>query len=183
LDIEDRVRAIALSVDFLARAVLLQAPAAIHAVQKIAQPVNFAALPLSRAPAEGRAGATGRVWRRSVNRYRPAAGRGRSRMTRRAPKRVLAAWGCSRCPNVRRGRRAAVPAASGSAGSAAHPIAAVPGDEYGDRDGPPLALQNKWKPSYVDTGNRRNFLRELPAGPAVVPPINGGVCADGRRTF
>jgi hypothetical protein len=63
------------------------------------------------------------------------------------------------------------------------PIAAVPGDEYGDRDRPPLALQNKWKPSYVNTGNRRNFLRELPAGPAVVPLINGGICADGRRTF
>jgi hypothetical protein len=118
--------------------------------------------PLSRAPAEGRADAYHMPCVAAVS--QPLSP---SRRTRR----------------VTDDPASAEPAASGSAGSAAHPIAAVPGDEYGDRDGPPLALQNKWKPSYVDTGNRRNFLRELPAGPAVVPPINGGVCADGRRTF
>jgi hypothetical protein len=35
-------------------------------------------------------------------------------------------------------------------------------------------------PSYVNTGNRCSFISELPAGPAVVPPINGSVGAVGR---
>jgi hypothetical protein len=38
-------------------------------------------------------------------------------------------------------------------------------------------------PPYVNAANRCNFIRELPAGPAVVPPINGSVGAVGRRTF
>jgi hypothetical protein len=38
-------------------------------------------------------------------------------------------------------------------------------------------------PSYVNAGSRCNVLRELPAGHAVVPPINGSVCAVGGRTF
>jgi hypothetical protein len=33
----------------------------------------------------------------------------------------------------------------------------------------------------VNAGNRCNFIRELPAGPAVFPPINGSVGAVGRR--
>ena len=37
-------------------------------------------------------------------------------------------------------------------------------------------------PSYVNAGKCCNFLRELPAGPAVAPPINGSVCAVGGRT-
>jgi hypothetical protein len=38
-------------------------------------------------------------------------------------------------------------------------------------------------PRYVNAGNRCSFISELPAGPAVVPPINGSVGAVGRRTF
>ena len=48
-------------------------------------------------------------------------------------------------------------------------ITAVP------RDRPPV------RAAYVNAGNRCNFVPELPAGRAVVLPINGSVCAVGRQ--
>jgi hypothetical protein len=45
------------------------------------------------------------------------------------------------------------------------------------------AMQNKSNASYVNAGNRCNFFRELPAGPAVVLPINGSVSAGGRQVL
>jgi hypothetical protein len=45
----------------------------------------------------------------------------------------------------------------------------------------PPALQNRWDAPYVNAGNRCTFIRELPAGPAVAPPINGSVGAGGSH--
>jgi hypothetical protein len=48
---------------------------------------------------------------------------------------------------------------------------------------PASRAANLWNAPYVNAGNRGSFVRELPAGPAVVPPINGSVCAVGRQVL
>jgi hypothetical protein len=85
------------------------------------------------------------------------------------------------CPSrvIRYGSvRSAATSAFSSTGNALKDENDVTGQE------PPLALQNRRNaPLYVNAGLRCNFIWELPAGPAVVPPINGSVCAVGGRAF
>jgi hypothetical protein len=77
---------------------------------------------------------------------------------------------------------------------AAFPVGAVMSGSTSSGPGPnceivamgqnrPPALQNKWKALLRERGHCCNFLRELPAGPAAAPPINGSVYGGGRRTF
>jgi hypothetical protein len=47
----------------------------------------------------------------------------------------------------------------------------------------PPRCKTSGTPSYVNAGHCCKFPRELPAGPAVVQPVNGSVCAGGRRIF
>jgi hypothetical protein len=49
----------------------------------------------------------------------------------------------------------------------------------------PITCQSQKRslPPFQTLNQIGNVITELPAGPAVVPPINGSVCAVGRRTF
>src|SRR5208282_960665 len=77
--------------------------------------------------------------------------------------------------------RGFVPWRLSDAGPGACGEAIVAGIRNPSHKPPPAPQKIGGTPPYVNAGNRCSFISELPAGPAVVPPINGSVGAVGRR--